>query len=313
MAKVKIINPQIYKDLLKTGKPTYRVVPLDATWYMPNVPKNGKDEFLNQSRLPGAGFFDLDEIALPKSPYPHMLANYDTLNRSLNNIGLNRTDKLVFYDKSGIFSSPRAAWNLILAGHKQVYLLDHFKDYEKDSLPLDTEKIASTATDVVEVSLEYDMIEEEQYEQNYKDQVIEYEELYDLASSGELAKQYVVFDARSTPRFTGEADEPRPGLSSGHIPSSLSLPFTKVLTENGNFKPKEEIIDLFKQEFDIDLTKALPDNKKFIVMCGTGVTAVILRLAIESVAESKTPIRVYDGSWTEWAQRAPPELIEKSV
>ncbi|WEJ93198.1 sulfurtransferase [Yamadazyma tenuis] len=240
-----------------------------------------------------------------------MLADYDTLNRNLNNLGLNRTDKLVFYDKSGIFSSPRAAWNMILAGHKQVFLLDHFKDYKASGAPLDTEEIAFTATDALEASLEYDIIEEEEYDQNYQKQVIEYEELFDLVKSGQLGSKYITFDARATPRFTGEAPEPREGLSSGHIPSSLSLPFNKVLTENGNYKSKQEILDLFKTEFNLDLTKPLEGKEGIIVMCGTGVTAVILRLAIESVAESKIPIRVYDGSWTEWAQRAPSEFIEK--
>lgn len=314
MVKVKVINPTSFKELLKVGTPTYRVVPVDATWYMPNVPKDGKSQFLKEERLPQAAFFDLDEICLSKSktPYPHMLADYDKLARELNNLGLNRTDKLVFYDKSGIFSSPRAAWNLILAGHKQVYLLDHFKDYKAQGFEMDTEEIGATATDAVESSLEYDIIEEEQYDENYKLQVIEYDELFDLVKLDTLKDNYITFDARSKERFTGEAPEPREGLSSGHIPSSLSLPFSKVLTENGNYKSKEEILDLFKQEFDLDLSKPLDNKKGIIVMCGTGVTAVILRLAIESIAESKIPVRVYDGSWTEWAQRAPTEYIEKN-
>lgn len=314
MVKVKVINPTSFKELLKVGTPTYRVVPVDATWYMPNVPKDGKSQFLKEERLPQAAFFDLDEICLSKSktPYPHMLADYDKLARELNNLGLNRTDKLVFYDKSGIFSSPRAAWNLILAGHKQVYLLDHFKDYKAQNMEMDTEEIGATATDAVESSLEYDIIEEEQYDENYKLQVIEYDELFDLVKLDTLKDDYISFDARSKERFTGEAPEPREGLSSGHIPSSLSLPFSKVLTENGNYKSKEEILDLFKQEFNLDLSKPLDNKKGIIVMCGTGVTAVILRLAIESIAESKIPIRVYDGSWTEWAQRAPTEYIEKN-
>lgn len=315
MVKVQVINAKQVVELLKTGKPSYRVVPVDATWYMPNNPLNGKNQFLNEGRLPHAAYFDLDHICMPasKTPYPHMLANYDTLDRELNVLGLNRTDKLVFYDRSGVFSSPRAAWNMVLAGHKQVYLLDHFKDYVTEKLPLETEKINAVATDAVETSLEYQMIEEEDYDQNYKQQVIEYDELLDLVEADKLKDEYVTFDARSTARFTGESPEPRPGLSSGHIPSALSLPFTNVLNDNGNFKTKDEIIELFKSSFSIDLTRELSGKKGIIVMCGTGVTAVILRLAIESVAGSKIPIRVYDGSWTEWAQRAPSQFIVKDV
>lgn len=312
MDKVKVLSVNGFKELLKTSTPAARVVPIDATWYMPNNPRNGKQEFLQEARIPGSAFFDLDEICAPKSEYPHMLASYDYLHWHLNNLGLNHGDKLVFYDKSGIFSSPRAAWNLVLAGHKQVYLLDHYKDYLNKGLELDKETISATATDIVEASLEYDMIEEEVYDQRFSQQVITYEELLQLVQSGELGEKYITFDARSTDRFTGESPEPRPGLSSGHIPSAISLPFSKVLNENGNYKSKEELVDLFKQEFGLDLTKPLPNDKKIIVMCGTGVSAVILRLAIESIIGSNIPIRVYDGSWTEWAQRAPTEFIEKS-
>lgn len=305
---VQLLTVNGLKELVKSSTTALRVVPMDATWYMPNNPKDGKQEFLNDGRIPGAAFFDLDQISSP-SDFPHMLPTYDTLHRELNNLGLNAADKLVFYDRSGVFSSPRAAWNLALAGHKQVYLLDHFKDYQVNG-EMDTQKINATATDVVEVSLEYDLPPEEEFEANYAEQVIEFEELLELVKSGQLAEKYVVFDARSTDRFTGAAPEPRPGLSSGHIPSALSLPFSKVLTENGNYKTKEELVELFQSEFGLDLTKPLPDGKKIIVMCGTGVTAVILRLAIESVIGAKVGIRVYDGSWTEWAQRAP-EYIDK--
>jgi len=45
---------------------------LDCTWFMPNVGRNALAEF-NKSRIPGARFFDLDEVKDRSSPYPHML------------------------------------------------------------------------------------------------------------------------------------------------------------------------------------------------------------------------------------------------
>lgn len=310
MSKVKVINSQAFKQLVEKSIPSSRVIKLDATWYMPNNPKDAKQEFLNQARIPGSGFFDLDEVCDPNSKYPHMLADYTILKESLNGLGLNKTDKLVFYDKSGIFSSPRAAWNLVLGGHEHVFLLDNYKDYVSEGNEVSKEAVDDFRPQAITTS-EYEMIPEEEYNTKYEEQVIEYEELLELVSTGKLAEQYVTFDARSNDRFTGASPEPRPGLSSGHIPSSLSLPFTKVLNDNGNFKSKSELTDLFKTEYGLDLTKPMDDKKGIIVMCGTGVTAVILRVAIESVLESPIPIRVYDGSWTEWAQRAPTELIVK--
>ncbi|CAH6722313.1 thiosulfate sulfurtransferase Tum1p [[Candida] jaroonii] len=310
MGKVKVINSHVFKQLVEKSIPSSRVIKLDATWYMPNNPKNAKQEFLNQARIPGSGYFDLDEICDPNSKYPHMLANYDILNSSLNGLGLNKSDKLVFYDKSGIFSSPRAAWNLILGGHEQVFLLDHYKDYVNEGNEVSKEPVDDFRPQAVTTN-GYEMISGEAYSKNYAQQVIEYEELLELVSTGKLAEQYITFDARSNDRFSGAAPEPRPGLPSGHVPSSLNLPFTKVLNENGNFKSKSELVDLFKADYGLDLTKSVNGRKGIIVMCGTGVTAVILRVAIESILESPIPIKVYDGSWTEWAQRAPTELIVK--
>lgn len=306
-----VISPQGFRALLTSSKPLSRVIPLDATWYMPNNPKNGKEEFLNESRIEDAAFFDVDAISMPGSKYPHMLPPYDLFNKAMGNIGIKPSDKVVVYDKSGIFSSPRVAWTLLLYGHKHVYLLDNYLYYKKYDYPLDSTKTTSLATRGREPE-EYQSISEEQFKKNYAEQVIEFEELLELVKSGKLAQEYLAFDARSNDRFTGEAPEPRPELSSGHVPSSLSLPFPKVLNaDSKTFKTKEQLLSLFQEEFGVDLSNPdLKGKKGIIVMCGSGVTAVILKTAIE-IAQPNVPIRVYDGSWTEWAQRAPKEYIQK--
>lgn len=309
------VSPSGFRALLSSSNTQSRVIPIDATWYMPNSPYNGKEQFLKEERIKSAAFFDLDSICAPGSPYPHMLPPYELFNKAMTDLGIRKDDTLVVYDKSGIFSSPRAAWNLSLHGHRKVYLLDNYKTYKKCEYPLDTKQVTSLSTAYPESDpVEYAPMSEDEVNANYRDQVIEYEELLKLVESGNLEKEYIVFDARSTDRFTGASPEPRPGLSSGHIPSSLSLPFSKVLNQDENtYKSKDELINLFKEEFGIDFAGQDPTNgKKIIVMCGTGVTAVILRLALESVIETNIPIRVYDGSWTEWAQRSPSEYIVKS-
>lgn len=312
---IRIVSPSGFRALLSSSSSQSRVIPIDSSWYMPNSPFNGKDQFLNEDRIESAAFFDLDSICLPNSKYPHMLPPYSLFNKSMSNLGIRKSDTLVVYDKSGVFSSPRAAWTLSLHGHRKVYLLDNYKTYKKCEYPVDTKKVTSLSTPVSDADiLQYEPISENDVKENYRNQVIDYEELLELVKSSKLDKEYVTFDARSSDRFSGASPEPRPGLSSGHIPSSLSLPFSKVFNQVGNnFKSKEELIDLFKEEFNIDFSKPNPtNNKKIIVMCGTGVTAVVLRLALESVIQCNVPIRVYDGSWTEWAQRAPPPYIIKT-
>lgn len=294
---VRIISPVTAAKLLASPA---SVVPVDSTWYMPNNPHNAREQF-RQNRIKNAVFFDLDKVSLQPSKYPHMLPAQRIFNQAVSSMGISTSDSVMVYDRTGIFSGPRAAWTFALYGHKDVYLVDHYPDFQR-AFP---DHVTGEAP-VEQPPLQYGGISVDAFSKKYREQVIEFEELADLVESGELTSNYVMFDARSAGRFSGEEPEPRAGLPAGHVPGSLSLPFSKVLTENGNYKTKEEISSLLQQEFGLDLTA--PFDKGIIVLCGTGVTAVILKLAIELVAPN-IPLRVYDGSWTEWAQRAP-HLVE---
>lgn len=307
------ISPSSFRTLLSAKNS--RVIPVDATWYMPNNPKDGKQEFLHQERISDSAFFDLDEVSLPDTKYPHTLPTFEKFNQCVKNLGILKDDVLVVYDKSGIFSSPRAAWTFALFGHPKVYLLDNYVNYRESEYPISTGAVETFATPLANETPEYFPITKEEYLNNYANQVIEYEELLGLLDNGRLSQDYVTFDARPNDRFTGKAPEPRPGLSSGHIPGALSLPFSKVLNaQDKRYKSKDELLEIFKSDFGLDLSNSdfLKDKKGIIVMCGSGVTAVVLRFAIESILGLKVPIRVYDGSWTEWADRAPEKYIEKS-
>lgn len=311
------ISPFAFRCLLTSGHQG-RIVPVDATWYMPNVPKNGKKQFLTEERIEHAAFFDLDKVALPGSKYPHMLPTYAGFKGAMDELKLKKDDKIVVYDKLGIFSGPRVAWTFALFGHHKVYLLDNYKVYKEEfDYPVETNVVESIATPLStdnDAETGYEAISESEFNENYAQNVIEYEELLGLVESDTLKDDYITFDARSSDRFSGAAPEPRPGLSSGHVPSAYSLPFTKLLQADGTYKLKEELIEFFREEYNLDLaTPDLGDKKGIIVMCGTGVTAVIIRFAIEGVIGANVPIRVYDGSWTEWAQRAPSEYIVKDV
>lgn len=304
------ITPSAFRALVSSSANGSKVVPLDATWYMPNSPYNGVQQFLEEERIKGAAFFDLDKVALLESKYPHMLPSKNLFVQEMSNLGINNTDTVVVYDKSGIFSAPRVAWTLSLYGHKRVYLLDNYLNYKKSEYPLERVPVSNLSVPDSRTT-SYAGLSDEEFNARYKEQVIEYEELLDLVKSGQLAKDYWTFDARSKGRFDGTAPEPRPGLSSGHVPSAYSLPFDSILNEDKSYKSREELKAILEKEYGIDLNK--PTEKKgVIVMCGTGVSAVILKLAFRAVLGSTIPIRVYDGSWTEWAQRAPPEYIEKS-
>ncbi|KAF3993717.1 hypothetical protein FT663_01130 [Candidozyma haemuli var. vulneris] len=304
--RVKLLNADYARRLIQSPGP--RVVPVDATWYMPNSPKNAKTQFAQEDRIKNSTFFDLDSVCCRTSKYPHMLPPHRLFDKEVGKLGIKPDDLLLVYDRQGIFSAPRAAWTFALYGHHNVYLVDHYPQY-KEKYPVETGPIRESSNEAKDESA-YNGIDNTEFGKNYREQVIEFDELADLVVSRNL-DEYYVFDARSADRFHGKAPEPRKGLSSGHIPGALNLPFTKVLNESGQYKTKEELTELFKNEFGLDWNQPL-DRKGVIVMCGTGVTAVILRLAIEKV-NSEVPIRVYDGSWTEWAQRAPDLISEGNL
>lgn len=299
-AKVRIVPPSVATKLLASPA---RVVPVDLTWYLPNLASNAKQEYDQVDRIKNAVFFDVDKVCYPNSKYPHMLPPHRLFDEEIGKLGINREDSVLVYDRQGVFSGPRVAWTFSLYGHKNVFLLDHYPEFRK---AFQDELEQGLNTTSVQESV-YDGIDGDHFSENFHHEVIEFDELFDLVENGGLVSDYALFDARSADRFHARVPEPRPNIPSGHVPGALSLPFTDVLDEAGHYKSPDELHSLFQEKFGLDLRN--PDKKGFIVMCATGVTAVIVRLALERV-NPELPIRVYDGSWTEWAQRAP-DSVEK--
>jgi len=117
-----------------------------------------------------------------------------------------------------------------------------------------------------------------------------------------IAEGAQIVDARSAGRFSGRAPEPRQGVSSGHMPGATSVPFTELLTD-GRLKSAEEIREVYSA-IGIDLEQPITTT------CGSGVTAAVLALGLEMAGAKQ--VRLYDGSWAEYAQR-PESVIEKTA
>ncbi|SCU79743.1 LAFA_0B05336g1_1 [Lachancea sp. 'fantastica'] len=297
----KLLTPPAFIDLL-ARETSRRVIPVDASWYMPNTRRDARNEFLTIERLENAVFFDIDAVKDAASPFPHMLPDLPTFNSSMRTLGIRESDVLVVYDRAGNFSAPRAAWTFALFGHPQVYLLNSFPKYKQLGLPLDT---ATRTT----VSLLPQPSDYNSHTDNRSEEVVHFEDLLPLVKSNTLNDRYNLIDARSWDRFAGKAPEPRPGLPSGHIPGSQSLPFPSTLAELGCFDENTE-------SMHNRITAALAANggsldpeKPTIAMCGTGVTGVIVKTALELAGVPK--VRLYDGSWTEWVLRGGEVKVSK--
>ncbi|CCD24924.1 thiosulfate sulfurtransferase NDAI_0E01080 [Naumovozyma dairenensis CBS 421] len=294
MATYKLLSPKSFVTLLQT-ETNSRIIPIDATWYLPNLKRDGHEEFLTQERIPRALYFDIDGIKDRESPYPHMAPSLSTFNKAMSQLGVRRDDILVVYDRIGNFSAPRCAWTLALFGHPTIYLLNNFNVYKKEGYPLDTTTISKDSP---------------YHETNYasdvdlsKQEIVPYDQMFQLVQNDALAKEYNVFDARALGRFEGKDPEPRPGLPSGHIKGAQPLPFTEVLDSNDKTYPEDEVkMNVKLQDAFRKLNNQFDPKKPTICMCGTGVTGAIIKNALEI---SGVPnVKLYDGSWTEWALKA---------
>lgn len=225
---------------------------------------------------------------------------------AMGKLGIRGDDTVVVYDTKelGIFSAPRVAWTLRMFGHERVHVLNNFRLWVEQGLPVESgEPETPSAVDYGRPKVDTPA------------QVVDYEFVRQMAR-GKAAEGYShasLLDARPKGRFDGADPEPRPGLPSGHVPGSISVPFSDVLDPTTKaFLPAEKLRELFA-------AKGVRPDAPVISSCGTGVTAVVLDAALEEagylVGGDATKKRlVYDGSWTEWAMRSAGEqdLIEKS-
>jgi len=256
------------------------VVVVDGSYFLPTQKRDALAEY-RSGHIPGAAFFDVEAISDHSTDLPHMLPGNTQFSQAAGALGIGDGDTVVVYDSydpalPGVFSAPRVWWTFRLFGAKSVYILDGgLKKWKAEGRPLetgDTKRAPRTFTaqmNVGAVALLDDMR---------------------MALTDDSVQ---IVDARSAERFAGKAPEPRPGLRSGHMPRSFNVPYDRVL-ENGRLAPREQIIKAFTSA-GVDL------DKPIITSCGSGVTAAVLTLALETLG--KEPRGLYDGSWAEWGSR----------
>lgn len=253
--------------------PDVRVV--DASWYLPAQNRNPLAEY-HARHIPGAVFFDLDDISDTESPLPHMLPSPEKFSSRARRLGLGDGNRIVVYDGVGMFSAPRVWWMFRVFGHEDVAVLDGgFPKWLAEDRPVE-----STLPMARERHLTARM------------NTLMVRDLAQMRANVESGREQVL-DGRPAGRFAGTAPEPRAGLRSGHIPGSLSLPHDRLLDpETGTMLPAAALAARFT-EAGIDLSKPV------VTTCGSGVVAAVLGLGLHLLGHRKTAL--YDGSWTEWA------------
>ncbi|PUB15427.1 3-mercaptopyruvate sulfurtransferase [Yoonia sediminilitoris] len=249
----------------------------DASWYLPDAGRDGRAEY-EKAHIPGARYFDIDEISDHRSELPHMAPPIEKFMSRMRTMGVGDGHQVVVYDGMGMFSAARVWWLFRLMGQPNVAVLD-------GGLPkwIAEGNATTTAPPVIRdrhMTVDYQ-----------KDMVRDVTQVARAAKLGD----YTIIDARAPARFRGDAPEPREGLRSGHIPGSRNVFFQDLLNDDGTMKPPAALRAVFT-DAGVDL------DKPAITTCGSGVTAAVLSLALERIG--KTDHSLYDGSWSEWGMYA---------
>jgi len=253
--------------------PDVRVV--DASWHLPSEKRDAFVEY-KSAHIPGAAFFDIDEIAETESGLPHMLPSPTLFSSRVRKMGLGTGNKIVVYDTRGLFSAARVWWMFRVMGHRDVCVLDGgLPKWRADGFPVEDLWPRQRERHFI-ARVNRELVRD-------KDQV----------KSAIATGQEQIFDARGSGRFRGEDPEPREGMRSGHIPGSGSVPYASLLREDGTVKALDDLRALFTNA-------GLNFDQPVVTSCGSGVTACMLTLALELLG--KTDVAVYDGSWSEWGR-----------
>ncbi|MEM6276491.1 MAG: 3-mercaptopyruvate sulfurtransferase [Pseudomonadota bacterium] len=248
---------------------------LDASWHMPSSDRDARAEY-EAGHIPGARFFDIDDISDARSDLPHMVPPVEKFMSRMRTLGVGDGHQVVIYDSVGLFSAPRVWWLFRLMGKRDVAVLD-------GGFP----KWLSEGREVEDMP---PIIRDRHMTVSRQNQMVK--DVTQVAMASKLGDWEIV-DARSAERFRGETPEPREGMRSGHIPGSRNVPFTTLLNDDQTLKDAAGIRAVFDGA-GVDL------NKPVITSCGSGVTAAILSLALERIG--KTDHALYDGSWSEWGR-----------
>lgn len=254
--------------------PDVRVV--DATWFLPSAGRDAKAEFAER-HIPGAVFFDIDEIAEPDTGQPHTVPGPVRFSSKVRRLGLGDGLRIVVYDANGFCASARVWWMFRLMGHSEVQVLDGgLGKWLAEGREVDDRVMRPTERHFTPRQHSHLLRELDQMRGNL------------------TRRREQVVDARSAGRFAGSEPEPRPGLRAGHIPGSMNVPYPGLLAADGTLRDAAELRRLFETA-GVDLAAPV------VTTCGSGVSAAVLSLALFQLG--REDVALYDGSWSEWGSQ----------
>lgn len=208
------------------------------------------------------------------------IASKDDFEQLLQQSGIDNDTTIVLYGDNNNWFAAWAYWLLKYYGHEDARILDGGrKKWEAENRELTTDEPDVDAGNytIEEVNEEY---------RAFRNDVAELIE----------GEDFGLVDVRSPEEFSGEKLGPE-GLNEGaqrggHIPGASNIPWSKAVNEDGTFKTKEELKEIYKSE-------GITPEKEIIAYCRIGERSAHSWFVLNELLEYPT-VRNYDGSWTEW-------------
>src|SRR5205085_6658018 len=244
-------DPLVSTDWLAAHIDDPKVRIIDASYKMPGVLPLPSDDYL-RTHIPGAVFFNVNTIADPDDPRPHMFPNEKQFARDVSALGISSADTVVAYDSGGWVAAPRAWWMFLSFGHRNVKVLDGgLKKWLSEGRPTHSGKV-TPKVGKFRAKLDPSFVRSKQQ----------------LLGNLETRAEQLV-DARPRPRFEGAVAEPWPGRRSGHIPGSRNLPYAELFdSSTGTMQLLEELRQAFERR-GVDTTTPV------VTRFGAGVAAFV--------------------------------------
>ncbi|MDP9798105.1 thiosulfate/3-mercaptopyruvate sulfurtransferase [Catenuloplanes nepalensis] len=205
--------------------------------------------------------------------------NKEQFEALLSSRGISNDDTVVLYGGNNNWFAAYAYWYFKLYGHREVKLIDGGrKKWELDARPLVKGEVSRPATTYVAQDQDLSL-------RAFRDEVV-----------AAIGTQNLV-DVRSPDEYAGRLLAPahlpqESAQRGGHIPTAVSVPWSKAANEDGTFKSDEELAKIYGDA-------GLDGGKDTIAYCRIGERSSHTWFVLKELLGHQN-VKNYDGSWTEY-------------